>query len=60
MHAFFFCAHRREAGGALDNLVESARWVEPGYTGGRPGLPLTIGSPDVCIYIYIYESEAFE
>jgi hypothetical protein len=52
---FFFCAHRRGAGGALDSLVESARWVEPGCRGGRPGLPLTIGSPRLPLYLpYIY------
>jgi hypothetical protein len=55
MHAFLFCAHRRGAGGAPDSLVESACWVEPGCRGGRPGLPLTIGSPGLPLYMpYIY------
>jgi hypothetical protein len=45
MCAFFFCAHRRGAGGATNSLVQSVRWVEPGCRGDRPGLPLTIGSP---------------
>jgi hypothetical protein len=29
-----------------------ARWVEPGCRSGRPGLPLTIGSPGLPLYIY--------
>jgi hypothetical protein len=58
MHAFLFCAHKRRAGGAPDNLVESARWVELHCRGGRPGLSLTIGSPGLPLYLpyilYIY------
>jgi hypothetical protein len=54
MHAFLFCAQRRGTGGAPDSLVESTRWVELGCRGGRPGLPLTIGSPGLPLYIYIY------
>jgi hypothetical protein len=60
MHSFFA---RRDvgAGGATDSLVQSVRWVEPGYRDERPGLPLTIGSPGLplylpYIYIYIYIS----
>ena len=53
MHAFLFYAHRRGVGGVPDNLLESARWVEPGCRGGRPELSLTIGSPWLLIYIYI-------
>jgi hypothetical protein len=55
MH-FFFCANRRGAGGAPDRLVGRAgRWVEPVCRGGRPGLPLTIGSPGLPLYLpYIY------
>jgi hypothetical protein len=53
MHSFF-CANRRGAGGAPDRLV-GARWVEPVCRGGRPGLPLTIGSPGLPLYLpYIY------
>jgi hypothetical protein len=44
MH-FFFCANRRGAGGTPDNLVGAL--VEPVYRGGWPGLPLTIGSPEL-------------
>jgi hypothetical protein len=55
MHAFLFCAHRRGTGGAPDILVELARWVEPRCRSGRPGLPLTIGSPWLPLYLpYIY------
>jgi hypothetical protein len=55
MHAFLFCAHKRRAGGAPDSLVESARWVEPDCRDGQPGLPLTIGSPGLSLYLsYIY------
>jgi hypothetical protein len=55
MHAFLFCAHRRGAGGATDNLIQSVRWIEPGCRGDRPGLPLTIGSPGLPLYLpYIY------
>jgi hypothetical protein len=59
MHAFLFCAHRPEAGGATDNLVQSARWVEPDCRSDRAELPLTIDSPGLplylpYIYIYIY------
>jgi hypothetical protein len=49
-----FCAHRRGAGGAPDSLVESARWVEPDCRGGRSGLPLTIRSPGLPLYLPIY------
>jgi hypothetical protein len=59
MHSFF-CANRRGAGGTPDNLVGAL--VEPVCRGGRPGLPLTIGRPElplyvpypIYIYIYIY------
>jgi hypothetical protein len=44
MHSFF-CANRRGAGGAL---------VEPVCRCGRPGLPLTIGSPGLPLYLHIY------
>jgi hypothetical protein len=49
------------AGGATDSLVQSVRWVEPGCRDDRSGLPLTIGSPGlslylpyICMHIYIY------
>jgi hypothetical protein len=54
MHSFFA---RRDvgAGGATDSLVQSVRWVEPGCRDDRPGLPLTIGSPGLPLYLpYIY------
>jgi hypothetical protein len=61
MHAFFFCAHRRGARGAPDILVESTHWVEPGCRGGRPGLPLTIGSTWLPLYLaYIYMIKVME
>jgi hypothetical protein len=42
-------------GGATDGLVQSVRWVEPGCRGDRHGLHLTIGSPELLLYlIYIY------
>jgi hypothetical protein len=55
----FFARTDVDAGGATDNLVQSVRWVEPGCRGDRPGLPLTIGSPGLPLYlpyIYIYIS----
>jgi hypothetical protein len=59
MHSFFA---RTDVGavGATDSLVQSVRWVEPGCRDDRPGLPLTIGSSGLplylpyYIYIYIY------
>ena len=55
MHAFF-CAHRLGWVGAHGgSMLESARQVEPGCRGGRPGLPLTIGSLGLSLYLlYIY------
>jgi hypothetical protein len=58
MHSFF-ARTDVDAGGATDSLVQSVRWVEPGYWDDRRGLPLTIGSPGLplylpYIYIYIY------
>jgi hypothetical protein len=49
MHSFFA---RRDvgAGGTTDILVQSVRWIEPGYRDDRPGLPLTIGSPGLPLY----------
>jgi hypothetical protein len=53
MHAFFFALtdvdmwRTRQPGWT--------RWVEPGCRGGRPGLPLTIGSLGLSLYLlYIY------
>jgi hypothetical protein len=55
MYAFsFFACTYVGAGGATDRLVQSVRWVEPGCRGDRHGLPLTIGSPELPLYIYIY------
>jgi hypothetical protein len=56
MHSFF-CANRRGAGGTPDSLFGRAGWTS--LHSGRPGLPLTIGSPGLplylpYIYIYIY------
>jgi hypothetical protein len=58
MHSFF-AGRDVGADGATDSLVQSVHWVEPGCRDERPGLPLTIGSPGVplylpYIYIYIY------
>jgi hypothetical protein len=60
MHAFLFCAHRCGTSGAIDSLVQSVRWVEPGCRGDQSVLSLTIGSPVLSlylpyIYIYIYK-----
>jgi hypothetical protein len=55
MHAFpFFARTDVGADGATDRLVQSVRWVEPGYRGDRPGLPLTIGSIELPLYLLIY------
>jgi hypothetical protein len=54
MHAILFGTHKREVGGAPDNLLESARRVELGCRGGRPGLALTIGSLGLLLYLPIY------
>jgi hypothetical protein len=54
MHSFFA---RTDVGavGATDSLVQSVRWVEPGCRDDRPGLPLTIGSTGLPLYLpYIY------
>jgi hypothetical protein len=60
MHSFF-APTDVGVGGATDSLVQSVRWVEPGYRDDGPGLPLTIGSsglplylPYIYIYIYIF------
>jgi hypothetical protein len=54
MHSFF-ARTDVGAGGATDSLVQSVRWVEPGCRDDRPGLPLTIGSPGLPLYLpYIY------
>jgi hypothetical protein len=54
MHSFF-ARTDVGAGGATDSLVQSVRWVEPGCRDNRPGLPLTIGSPELPLYLpYIY------
>jgi hypothetical protein len=56
MHSFFTRTDVG-AGGATDSLVQSVRWVEPDYRDDRPGLPLTIGSPVLplyLLYLYIY------
>jgi hypothetical protein len=51
----FFARTDVDAGGATDSLVQSVRWVEPGCRDDRPGLPLTIGSPGLPLYLpYIY------
>jgi hypothetical protein len=54
MHSFFA---RTDVGvvGATDSLVQSVRWVELGYMDDRPGLPLTIESSVLPLYLpYIY------
>jgi hypothetical protein len=54
MHSFFA---RRDVGadGATDSLVQSVHWVEPGCRDERPGLPLSIGSTGLPLYLpYIY------
>jgi hypothetical protein len=54
MHSFF-ARTDVGAGGATDKLVQSVRWVEPGCKDDRPGLPLTIESPELPLYLpYIY------
>jgi hypothetical protein len=54
MHSFF-ARTDVGAGGATDRLVQSVRWVKPGYRDDRPELPLTIGSPELPLYLaYIY------
>jgi hypothetical protein len=54
MHSFF-ARTDVGAGGATDSLVQSVRWVEPVCRGSRPRLPLTIGSPELPLYLpYIY------
>jgi hypothetical protein len=50
MHSFF----ARTDVERVAHPTESARWVEPGCRGGRHGLPLTIGSPGLPLYLYIY------
>jgi hypothetical protein len=57
----FFARTDVGAVGATDSLVQSMCWVEPGCRDDRPGLPLTIGSsglplylPYIYIYIYIF------
>jgi hypothetical protein len=51
----FFARRAVGAGGATDSLVQSVRWVEPGCRDDRPGLPLTIGSSGLPLYLpYIY------
>jgi hypothetical protein len=55
MHSFF-ARTDVGAGGTPDNLIESARWVEPRCRDGRPELSLTIertGLPLYLLYIYI-------
>jgi hypothetical protein len=54
MHSFF-ARTDVGAGGATDNLVQSVRLVEPDCRDDRPGLPLTIGSLGLPLYLlYIY------
>jgi hypothetical protein len=51
----FFARTDVGAVGATDRLVQSVRWVEPGCKGDRLGLPLTIGSSGLPLYLpYIY------
>jgi hypothetical protein len=57
MHAFFFFRAQTWARVVQPSLIQSMRWVEPGCRDDRPGLPLTIGSPRLplyLLYIYIY------
>jgi hypothetical protein len=54
MH-YFFCAYSHGPSDAPDSLIESARRVEPDCRSSRPGLPLTIGSLGLPLYLpYIY------
>jgi hypothetical protein len=54
MHSFF-ARTDVGAGGAIDSLIQSVRWVEPGCRDDRPELLLTIVSPGLPLYLsYIY------
>jgi hypothetical protein len=57
-NVFDLCMHffvRTDVERVVHPTTRSARWVEPGCRGGRPGLPLTIGSPGLPLYLpYIY------
>ena len=55
MHSFF-AGRDVGADGATDSLVQMMRWVEPGCRDDRPGLPLTIGSPGLPLYLIYIES----
>jgi hypothetical protein len=48
----FFARTDVGAGGATDSLVQSVCWGEPGCRDDRPRLPLTIGSPELALYLH--------
>jgi hypothetical protein len=51
MHSFFARADVGAGGVTDSSLVQSVRWIEPGCRDDRPGLPLTIGSPGLPLYL---------
>jgi hypothetical protein len=52
-HACISFFARRDVGAddATDRLVQSVRWVKPGCRSDQPGLPLTIRSTELLLYL---------